>query len=135
MKFVDLLRVDVAPVAQAARTVGERAQGSIPLPTLGDRLALLRSDKKVTSMIRLASQNHTHKVVAADITEERRIQLGQSLTKNDRDDIQIVDKSTQVEHTSAMSIRIPFSLFLNVGGNRLSSAKCAVWPAASPSVT
>ena len=34
-----------------------------------------------------------------------------------------------------MSIRIPFSLSLKVGGNRLSSAKCAVWPAAPSSVT
>lgn len=36
--------------------------------------------------------------------------------------------------TVAISTRIPFGLFLNVGGNKEKSAKCTVWPdAAAPS--
>lgn len=108
------LGVNVAPVARAAGSVEERANGGVPLPARSGSLAF--------------------EVIATGEAEERRAHLYQSLPATGHDELLPEEPQMEVR-TSAMSMRMPFGRFLKVGGNSENMAKLIVVPAAPSTET
>ena len=85
--------------------------------------------------VSIGATTRAHQVVTAWETEERWAHVGESLHCDVLTISSGENAASKRRPTSAMSIRIPFSLPLYVGGKSENMAKWIVWPEAAPPST